>query len=48
MDVDKKSIAFNLTFSDNNKTLTDEEVNTLFHKIIGEVEKKYKAVLRDN
>ena len=48
MDEDKKSIAFNLTFSDSNKTLTDEEVTVLFEKIIKEVTLKYHAVLRDN
>lgn len=45
---DKKSIAFTLTFEDYTKTLTDEEVTTIFEQIIQEVEKKYKAVLRDN
>lgn len=48
MEEDKKSIAFSLTFEDYNKTLTDEEVMTLFEKIIKEVEKKYQATLRDN
>ena len=43
----KRSIAFNLTFQDSNRTLTDEEVMTLFKKIIEEVESKYKAILRD-
>ena len=36
----EKSIAYSLTFNDNNKTLTDEEVNTLFEKIIKDVENK--------
>lgn len=44
---DEKSIAFNLTFTDFNKTLTDEEVMTVFHKIIKDVEKKHNAQLRD-
>jgi len=45
---DKKSIAYALTFSDPNRTLTDEEVMKSFNNIIKEIEKKYKAVLRDN
>ncbi len=36
----EKSIAYSLTFNDNTKTLTDEEVNTLFEKIIRDVENK--------
>ena len=47
IDEDKLSIAFSLTFQDENKTLTDDEVNILFNKIITEVTKKYNAVLRD-
>ena len=43
----KKSIAFNLTFEDNTKTLTDEEVLEVFNKIISEVEKKLSANLRN-
>ena len=35
----EKSIAYSLTFSDNNKTLTEEEVMEVFNKIIAEVEK---------
>lgn len=44
---DKKSLAFNLTFEDYNKTLAEEEVNVVFNKIINEVENKLKAELRD-
>ena len=44
---DERSIAFNLTFQDQNRTLSDEEVMTLFEKIISETEKKCKAKLRD-
>ena len=47
VDIDKKSIAFNLVFMDNNKTLTDEEVMSIFNKIIEQVEKLYNAKLRD-
>lgn len=48
IDKNKKSIAFSLTFSDSNKTLTDEEVNVVFNKIIDDVKDKYRAILRDN
>ncbi len=44
----KKSIAFSLIFSDHNRTLTDEEVNASFSKIIEDVIKKHHATLRDN
>ncbi len=44
---DERSIAFNLTFQDQNRTLNDEEVMTLFEKIITETEKKCNAKLRD-
>ena len=43
----KKSIAYNLTFTDYNKTLNDDEVMKVFDKIIIDVEKKHSAVLRD-
>lgn len=42
----KKSIAYSLTFTDNKRTLTDEEVNSLFNKIIENVSKKYNAEIR--
>lgn len=45
--LDKKSLAFNLTFNDPNKTLTQEEVMEVFNHIIDEVTNKYNAVLRD-
>lgn len=44
---DKKSLAFNLTFVDHNKTLTEEEVMLIFNKIISKVEQTHKALLRD-
>ena len=44
---DERSIAFNLTFQDQNRTLSDEEVMALFEKIIAETEKKCNAKLRD-
>ena len=47
LDSDKKSIAYSLTFEDMTKTLNDEEVMTIFNKIITEVESKMNAELRD-
>ncbi len=44
----KKSIAYKLTFSNPNKTLSDEEVMEVFEKIIKEVEAKTKSKLRNN
>lgn len=44
--IDKKSIAYSLTFSDMKKTLTDEEINGLMNKIIDAVSKKCGAELR--
>jgi len=43
----EKSIAYSLTFLDMTKTLSDEEVMTVFNKIITEVENKLGAKLRD-
>ena len=47
IDKDKKSIAFNLTFEDQNKTLTEEEVMKLFENIIQKVCSTHNAILRD-
>ncbi len=44
---DKKSIAYNLTFEDYTRTLTEEEVMEIFNKIISGIETKFKASLRD-
>ena len=44
---DEKSIAYSLTFNDSTKTLTEEEINTLFEKIIKDVESKLDAKLRN-
>lgn len=44
---DEKSIAYALTFQDQNRTLEDKEVTEVFHKIIENVEKKCNAKLRD-
>lgn len=43
----EKSIAYSLTFSDMNKTLTDEEINAVLDKIIMDVTKKANCKLRD-
>lgn len=48
IDKNKKSIAFNLLYNGDNRTLTDEEVMNLFNKAIKEVESKYNAALRNN
>ncbi len=44
---DEKSIAFNLIFSDDNRTLNEEEVMEIFNNIITSVETKFNAVLRN-
>ena len=44
---DKKSIAYNLYFESNERTLTDEEVTEAFNKIIENVCKKHNAILRN-
>ena len=48
IDKDKKSIAFKLTYLDDNKTLTDNEVMTDFHKMIEKVTKEFNCEIRDN
>ena len=47
LDSDKKSIAYNLTFEDNTRTLTEDEVMLVFNNIIRNVETKLNASLRD-
>ena len=47
VDKDKKSIAYKLTFTDMDKTLTDEEVMNVFNKIIDDVTSKMDAKLRN-
>ena len=44
---DEKSIAYNLKFEDNTKTLTEEEVMTVFNKIISDVQNKLNAKVRN-
>ena len=43
----KKSIAYSLTFNDEEKTLTDEVVMELFNKIINEVNNKFSGEIRN-
>ncbi len=43
----KKSMAFTLTYRDNDKTLTDEEVTAAHDKVLAEIREKTGAVLRD-
>lgn len=45
---DKKSIAFKLTYLDEAKTLTDEEVMNDFHQMIEKVTKEFNCEIRDN
>ena len=42
-----KSLAFSLTFMDDTRTLTEEEVMDVFNKIIKSVCEKLDAKLRD-
>jgi phenylalanyl-tRNA synthetase beta chain len=44
----EKSVAYNLTFQAQDKTLTDDEVMTIFNNIIKNVENKLNAKLRSN
>ena len=44
----EKSIAYSLTFNDSTRTLTEEEVMSVFNKIITDVEKSGLGRLRDN
>ena len=43
----KKSMAYKLTFQDQDKTLTEDEVMLVFDNIIRSVEDKFDAILRD-
>ena len=43
---DEKSIAYSLTFNDSKKTLTEEEITTVFENIIKNVEKIQNVFLR--
>ena len=46
INTDEKSIAFKLTFSDNDRTLTEKEVMDIFENIITDVTKNLDAKLR--
>ena len=43
----KKSMAYNLTFKDDTRTLSDEEVMQVFNKIINDVTSKLNCTVRD-
>lgn len=43
----EKSIAYTLTFKDDTRTLSDDEVNVVFRNIIDKVTEKFNIVLRD-
>ena len=47
IDEGKKSIAYNLTFEDKTRALTEEEVMEVFNKIIDNICHKYNATIRD-
>lgn len=47
IDSNKKSLAYNLTFEDFTRTLTEDEVMDIFNKIIKCIESKFNAILRD-
>ena len=42
----KKSLAFSMTFSSFDKTLTDDETNPILEKIVSTLEKDFDAILR--
>lgn len=44
---DQKSIAFNLSFMDPTRTLTEEEVMEVFNRIIEKVTQEHQGILRD-
>ncbi len=46
IDKGKKSLAFNLEFRSDEKTLTDEEVEPVFNNIISQLQKQFDAKLR--
>lgn len=46
IEVGKKSLAYSLTFSSSDKTLTDEEINPILDKIAMMASKEFSAELR--
>ena len=47
IDPKRKSLALGLTFRDQKRTLSDEDVNLAMNQVIDSLEKKYKAELRN-
>ena len=45
---DEKSLAFRLEFGSKDKTLTEQEIQEPFNKLIQAIEKQFEAKLRDN
>ncbi|MEO9070202.1 MAG: phenylalanine--tRNA ligase subunit beta [Ginsengibacter sp.] len=46
--IHKKSLAFNFTFMDKEKTLTDKEIETMMNKVITLLENQLNAIIRRN
>ncbi len=44
---DKKSLAYNLTFTDKDNTLKIEDIMPIFEKIMQDVKDKFKCEVRD-
>ena len=42
----KKSVAYSLIFRDKNKTLSDEEINTIMEDVVCELQKELGTELR--
>lgn len=47
IDSNRKSIAYSLTFSDQSRTLSDDEIMEIFNKIIEGIKKEFNAEVRD-
>ena len=43
----KKSVAFALTYRHDDRTLTDDDVNKVYNKILDDLREKLDIVLRD-
>ena len=46
IDLGFKSLAYTLTFENKERTLTDDEVNKAFDKVVNKLQENYKAVIR--
>ena len=46
LEENKKSVAYSLIFRDKNKTLSDEEINTIMEDVVFELQKELGAELR--